>query len=137
MTRELTTTALLSNLGQVMSFVDQSFGEMGVAGPAAFAMKLAIEEICTNIMSYAYPAEAGPIHLVMEAAPETLTVRIADRGTPFRPEDAPEPDLTSSAEERRIGGLGIHLVRQMLDEVEYRTDPVEGNTLRLVKNLEH
>jgi anti-sigma regulatory factor (Ser/Thr protein kinase) len=136
MTLALDTTASLSNLGEVMAFVDRSCEQLGIGGPAAFAVRLAVEEVCTNIMSYGYRDGSGPLRLEMDVEPQRLVVRIGDRGAPFSPDDAPAPDLTSDLEERRIGGLGIHLVKQMMDEVDYRSDPAAGNTLRLVKRLD-
>ncbi len=133
----LTTTASLANLADVMAFVQRSCAELGVAGPAAFAVRLAVEEMCTNIMSYGYRGgEAGPLVVEMDIEPPGLVIRIGDRGTPFSPDQAPAPDLTSDAEVRRPGGVGIHLVKEMMDEVEYRSDPAGGNVLRLVKRLD-
>lgn len=134
--RILETEAMLANLGAVMEFVDRSCSELGIAGPAAFAVRLAAEEVCANIMSYSYGGETGgPLRVSLERAAEGAVLTIHDRGAPFPPENAPAPDLTSEAEERKVGGLGVYLVRQFMDDVEYSSDPGSGNTMRLVKKL--
>lgn len=133
---QLVTTADPASLREVMSFVARACADLGVSGSAAFDVRLAVEEICTNIIRHGYGGlEPGPLVVDIEPAPDALVVRIEDRGVPFDPDDAPPPDLTSEAEERPIGGVGVHLVRQVMDEVEYSTGS-GGNTLRLVKRLD-
>ena len=94
-------------------------------------INLALEEIVTNVMLYAYPGKHGQV-LVEYTAPLIFT--ITDSGIAFDPTKKEEVDTTLSAEERPIGGLGIHLVRQIMDEVIYeRVD--DKNVLTLIKHI--
>ena len=99
------------------------------------SVNLALEEAVSNVMLYAY-SEGGSGQVLVEAdkSPDKVVFTISDSGKPFDPTAQAEPDITLSAEERPIGGLGIHLVRQIMDEVKYeRTN--DKNVLRLVKEL--
>jgi sigma-B regulation protein RsbU (phosphoserine phosphatase) len=104
-----------------------------------FKLNLAIEEAVVNVMSYAYPAGTkGDVDIDAEANNEQLKFVISDSGTPFDPTTKGEVDTTLSAEERGIGGLGIHLIRQIMDSINYeRVDGKNVLTLRkkLTKNL--
>jgi anti-sigma regulatory factor (Ser/Thr protein kinase) len=94
-------------------------------------INLAIEEAVTNVMLYAYPNSSGKV--IVEFHPP-MTFTITDSGIPFDPTKKPEVDISLSAEEREIGGLGIHLVRQIMDEVKYERKNNQ-NILTLVKQL--
>ena len=89
--------------------------------PILFKVKLAIEELGLNVAHYGRVDRVPDIEITVISKPEVLTINIEDDGRPFDPlNDAPEPDLTSPIEDRPIGGLGIHFVREMMDEVTYR-----------------
>ena len=104
---------------------------IGIPEELNMPMNLALEEIVSNVMLYAYPGKSGQV-LVEYTAPLVFT--ITDSGVPFDPTQKEEVDTTLSAEEREIGGLGIHLVRQIMDEVHYeRVD--DKNVLTLIKNI--
>ena len=84
-------------------------------------MKVALDEILTNIISYAYDdAKEHIIVIRLSLDQEKWTVEVEDDGRPFNPLNAPEPDTKQLLGERPIGGLGIHLVRKLIDELEYR-----------------
>jgi anti-sigma regulatory factor (Ser/Thr protein kinase) len=86
-----------------------------------YTMKLALDEILTNIISYAYDdAKEHIIVIRLSLDQEKWTVEVEDDGRPFNPLNAPEPDTKQLLGERPIGGLGIHLVRKLIDELEYR-----------------
>lgn len=86
-----------------------------------FKLNLALEEAVVNVMNYAYPGQTGmPITLTMEKTGNTLIFSLVDSGVPFDPTSTEEPDLTLSADERPIGGLGIFLVREMMSDINYR-----------------
>ena len=91
------------------------------AGPeVVFAANLAIEELVTNIIKYGYDdEEAHEITVHLEKTDGILHIRICDDGHEFNPFDQPEPDTSLPAEERDIGGLGIHFVRNLLDTCTY------------------
>jgi anti-sigma regulatory factor (Ser/Thr protein kinase) len=86
------------------------------------SMVVALDELLTNTISYGLAAETGEVSIEVELHPDRLSITLSDNGTPFDPFVRTPPDTTLSIEARRIGGLGIHLVQKMLDEVshEYR-----------------
>jgi sigma-B regulation protein RsbU (phosphoserine phosphatase) len=96
------------------------------------SINLALEEAVVNVMTYAYPQETtGNVDIEAMANDERLKFTISDWGTPFDPTAQKEVDTTLSAEERPIGGLGIHLVRHIMDSINYeRTDGKNVLTLR-------
>ena len=86
-----------------------------------FVIMLALDELLTNIISYAYPdTREHPIDIFLASDNWSIIIEISDDGTPFNPLEVEEPDLTVSIEERQIGGLGVHLVRKLMDSVEYQ-----------------
>ena len=120
-------------------FVDEVCENVGFDMSTTFKLNLAIEEAVVNVMSYAYPAGTkGDVDIDAEADDEQLKFVISDSGTPFDPTQKGEVDTTLSAEERGIGGLGIHLIRQIMDTINYeRLDGKNVLTLhkKLTKNL--
>jgi anti-sigma regulatory factor (Ser/Thr protein kinase) len=84
-------------------------------------LNLALDELLTNVISYAWPDGGNHrVRLVVTAAEGSLTAEIADDGVAFDPRTAPEPDLTGSIEERAVGGLGVHLALTLVDRIDYR-----------------
>ena len=82
-----------------------------------------LEELGLNVVNYGGGDETPDIEITVASEPDVLTITISDDGLPFDPlNDAPPPDLTSPIENRPIGGLGIHLVRTMMDEMSYRRE---------------
>ncbi len=120
-------------------FVDEVCENVGFDMSTTFKLNLAIEEAVVNVMSYAYPAGTkGDVDIDAEADDEQLKFVISDSGTPFDPTQKGEVDTTLSAEDRGIGGLGIHLIRQIMDTINYeRVDGKNVLTLckKLIKNL--
>lgn len=108
----------------------------GLHIPAALNMtiNLALEEAVTNVMLYAYPDGKGTVLIEAEKDDDEIRFVISDSGIPFDPTETPEADITLSAEERAIGGLGIHLVRQIMDHIAYNRKN-KKNILTLVKKL--
>ena len=116
-------------------FVDEVCENVGFDMSTTLKLNLAIEEAVVNVMNYAYPAGTkGDVDIDAEANDELLKFVISDSGTPFDPTTKGEVDTTLSAEERGIGGLGIHLIRQIMDTINY--ERVDGkNVLTLSKKL--
>ncbi len=97
-----------------------------------FRVNLVLEEVGLNIMDYGLEHGLGEIEIVFTSDGRSLTIEVIDDGKPFDPlTEAPEPDLDASIEDRRVGGLGIHLVRNMMDEMRYRREN-DKNHLTLV-----
>ena len=120
---------------KLSSFEKALFEKMGLEDALARQIRLAVEEAVVNVMEYAYPiGEEGEIEVCMTADGECLTVVVTDAGTPFDPTLKEGVDISLSAEERQIGGLGIHLLRALMDDVHY--EYLNGrNILTLTKRL--
>ena len=135
MQHSITLTNDIEQVPQLADFVDMVCEEVGFDPSVSIQMNLAIEEAVVNVMSYAYPVSTvGNVNIEAQADDDCLTFTIIDNGTPFDPTAKSEVDTTLSAEERPIGGLGIHLVRQLMDSINYeRID--NKNILTLRKKL--
>ncbi|MBO7134297.1 MAG: ATP-binding protein [Bacteroidales bacterium] len=101
-----------------------------------FKLRLSIEETVENVVQYAYKDSIGwmEVETNLDDKALMLTVTLKDAGKPFNPLEMPDPDITLSVEEREIGGLGIYLCKQLMDEVTYRYE--DGcNILTMKKNI--
>lgn len=128
--------ALRENLPQVMEFVDSQLEQVGCGIRDQMQIDVAVEEIYINIASYAYSPGTGSVVVRVEIAPDPLTAIITfiDHGVPYDPLAKEDPDVTLSAEERQIGGLGIFMVKQSMDDVVYEYKDGQ-NMLTLKKKL--
>ncbi|MEO7071914.1 MAG: ATP-binding protein [Rhodanobacter sp.] len=125
----------LSDLDTVARFVDFSCERAGADADSRFALRLAVEESFSNIMQHGYGADGGPVTVQLHAQHDRISVTLRDRAPAFVPEQVPAPDLAASWQQRKVGGLGWHLVRQVMDEVSYERDAEGENVLTLVKYL--
>lgn len=88
-----------------------------------FKVNLVLEEIVINVMNYAHDEGLHPIEITLTSAADSLTIEVVDDGRPFDPlTDAPEPNTTADLQDRNVGGLGVHFVREMMDDVSYRRE---------------
>ncbi len=118
-------------------FVEKTAEQAHLDPSVTMSLTLAIEEAVANIMKYAYPeGEVGPIEINATINDGSLSFTIKDSGTPFDPTQVKKADITLSAEERKIGGLGIHLIRNIMDTVEYHHSSNQ-NILTLTKNIDN
>ena len=91
--------------------------------PLTFKVNLVLEELVLNVINYAYDESGHQVEVQLTCNEEDLVIEITDEGKPFDPlHDAPDPDMDSPMEERRIGGLGVYLVRTMTSEMQYRRE---------------
>jgi sigma-B regulation protein RsbU (phosphoserine phosphatase) len=136
MQHSITLTNDIQQVPQLADFVDMVCEEVGMDMAVAIQMNLAMEEAVVNVMSYAYPADTvGDVTIEAVTIADQLQFTITDCGTPFDPTAKAEVDTTLSAEERPIGGLGIHLVRQLMDSITY--ERIDGkNVLTLRKKFD-
>ena len=125
----------IQQIPQLADFMETIAEEKGLDQGLCLSLNLALEEAVTNVILYAYPAGAdGLVNIEAVLREHSLEFIITDSGVAFDPTVVPEADTTLSAAERAIGGLGIHLVRQIMDEVRYqRLD--DKNILTLIKNI--
>ena len=119
--KELTLEATIENVQTVTQFVEEQLEAVGCPVKAQMQINVAIDELFSNIANYAYNPEAGSATVRVEVTKEPLEVTITfiDEGVPYDPLAKEDPDITLSAEERRIGGLGIFLVKKSMDDVSY------------------
>lgn len=130
--RKAVFVAKLDNLEPMLDFVEQSAKELGFDEKKLNQVRLASEEALVNVINYAYQEKHGDIEISCTSDDKRLLLEIVDWGIPFNPLSLPEPDITSPMEERKIGGLGIFLVRSIMDKVDYRRDE-DKNVLTLIK----
>ena len=132
---ELRLTNQVDEVARLGTFVKAVLEKIGVEKSLARQLRLAIEEAVVNVIDYAYPAGTeGTIDVLMQSDGKKLRVQIADSGVPFDPTSKEKTDITLSAEDRQIGGLGILLVRELMDSINY--ERTKGrNVLTLMKAL--
>lgn len=129
----LTVPARTEALKDVHAFLEAQLEGWDCPPRLRMQLDLVAEEVFVNIAHYAYPNGSGDavIGVQIDGSPAVLTLRFADRGIPFNPLAQPEADITLSARERPIGGLGIFLTKKIMDEVVYsRIDAQNILTLR-------
>lgn len=126
----------IETIPQLNEFIDTVAEEIGLDMSLTMSLNLAIEEAVVNVMEYAYPeGEQGNVDIEVIADDRWLTFIISDNGIPFDPTTQEDADTTLSAEERPIGGLGIFLVRQLMDSINYQRKDGK-NILTLSKKME-
>lgn len=115
--------ALYSNLPKLFAFVEQALSDLNVPEPQRGKLMMALDEVLTNVVLYAYPKErGGTVSIRIRRDDNTITAEIADRGQPFDPTAYPEPDISLPIEKRPIGGLGIHMIRNLATSLQYRRE---------------
>lgn len=128
--------ALLENVPLAMACARESARRVGFHGPDLYRIELVVDEACTNVVQHAYAGEEpGDLVITCSADAERLVIQIRDWGRSFEPKSVPEPDVQAPLEERSLGGLGVFLIRQFMDEVEYSFDSKQGNLLTMTKRL--
>lgn len=134
--RELDIEAVEENLGTVMAFVDERLEAADCSVKSQMQIDVAVEEIFVNICKYAYTPDQGRAVVRVEVADDPVQVKITfiDQGKPYDPLQKDDPDVTLPADEREIGGLGIFMVKNTMDAVDYKYKD-GSNILTLVKNL--
>ena len=131
---ELKITAKPENIEQVMAFVDGELEARECPIKAQTQLDIAVDELFSNIAHYAYGEETGDALIRMEFPDGSVEITFLDRGIPYDPLARPDPDVTLSAEDRRIGGLGIYMVKKSMDSVSYRYEDGQ-NILTICKKL--
>ena len=123
-------------LSDILGFVDEMLEKYECPMKIQTAVCVAIEELFVNVARYAYENGEGEVTLGIgfDRESRTVTFRMTDRGVPFDPLQKPDPDITLSAEDREIGGLGIFITKKTMDLVEYAYENGE-NTLTMMKKI--
>ena len=125
----------ITEISKLSAFIDEIGEEFSLTPDVVFNLNLVLEEAVVNVINYAYPKEEHQsIYLSAALHDDSIVFVLTDTGKEFDPTQVPEADITLSAEERPIGGLGIFLIRQIMNEVKYQR--IEGkNVLTLEKKL--
>ena len=133
---EIRIEALTENLQAVLAFVDGHLEEMGASMKAQMQIDVAVEELFVNIAHYAYAPDTGTAVIQVETDHDNdqVSITFTDTGKPYNPLEKPDPDVTLSAEERDIGGLGIFMVKKSMDDMRYEYKDRQ-NILTITKRL--
>jgi anti-sigma regulatory factor (Ser/Thr protein kinase) len=128
--------AKTESLSDVLGFVDQMLDSFGCPMKIQMAVCVAIEEVFVNVAHYAYGKGQGDMRLGigLDEESRTVTFLMTDKGVPFDPLQKPDPDITLSAEDREIGGLGIFIAKKTMDSIHYAYENGE-NVLTMIKKL--
>jgi anti-sigma regulatory factor (Ser/Thr protein kinase) len=135
---ELSVPGTVNHLDTIRDFIREHSGAAGFSGDTIDAIVLAVDEAVANVVEHAYhdsplPVEAQVIRLLIEIDARCFLIRLSDRGMPFDPTTAPTVDIDRHLAEFRSDGVGIHFMRQLMDELRYAPDPAGGNVLEMVK----
>ena len=123
------------SLAKISDFVMKAAQKAKLDDSDIYAVQLAVDEACSNIIEHAYGGEgSGEIHCTCTASQNGLTVVLRDRGRPFNPENIPEPRFDVSISDLKPRGAGLFLMRKLMDEVYFDFSPETGNTLTMVKH---
>ena len=133
---EITVRATLDNVETVTEFVDELLNALRCPPPVRTQIDIAIDEVFSNIVRYAYSPGEGPATVRVDAAeePRRVVITFIDQGKPYNPLTTAAPDTTLSAKQRRIGGLGVYMLKKTMDDLAYAyTDG--KNILTICKKL--
>ncbi|MDA1029350.1 MAG: ATP-binding protein [Bacteroidetes bacterium] len=120
-THTLTIPSSTSFLEEVREFVTTHATNAGFSENAVEQMKMAVDEACTNVIEHSYQGKSGqPIDISISSYPDKLMVTIRDKGLKFDREAYKEPDLLLYAKSKKSGGFGVHIMRKLMDSVEYK-----------------
>ncbi len=119
--KELNVIANVDNIDQVMEFVVGEIEQFDCSMKVQTQIETAVEELFMNIANYAYNPDEGPatVRVEVEKEPPAISITFIDEGVPYDPLAKADPDVTLSAEEREIGGLGIFMVKESMDNIDY------------------
>jgi serine/threonine-protein kinase RsbW len=125
----------LHNLEKISDFITECANHAGLSDVEVYAVQLAVDEAATNIIEHGYGQECpSRIDVTCEYLNDGLKVVIYDDAEPFDPSLVPEPEINVSLDEIKPRGLGIFLMRKMMDEVSYQASTELGNTLTMIKH---
>lgn len=134
--KELTIDATLDNIPIVTDFVNEQLEALDCPMKAQIQISIAIDELFSNIARYAYNPQTGPATVQVEVTetPMAVVITFIDEGKPYDPLAKDDPDITLSAEEREIGGLGIYMVKKSMDDITYEYKDGH-NILKIKKSI--
>jgi anti-sigma regulatory factor (Ser/Thr protein kinase) len=129
---ELCMVGTIAELPRILEFVEHVCEETDIDPAATFDLKLAVEEACTNVIEHAYSRKGGELTVCFDVCGPDASITVTDHGRPFAPDEVALPDLSLPLEERPVGGLGLFLMQQLMDDVRFEFS-ADGNRLSMVK----
>ncbi len=134
--KELVIKSKTENLSKLRDFIRKAALEVEIPAEVIEDIILAVDEASTNVIKHAYQSHSdGEIRIKLRYSNHKFTITITDRGMPFESAKVPDPDLQKYYREHRVGGLGMYLMKTLMDEVKYESIPGEYNRVSLSKNL--
>lgn len=130
----MTFSASFEFLDEIREFVAANARKGGFAEKEIYSLQLAADEAATNIIEHAYEGVTdAEFDVTCDMRGDTLIITMRDYGKPFNPSNVKLPDLKAGLSDRKIGGLGVYLMRKLMDEVHYISNPKTGNVLTMTK----
>jgi serine/threonine-protein kinase RsbW len=130
---QITRAAELESLQTFRTFITECCARYDVPSDTVLELKLAVDEACTNVITHGYKGmDPGSIILAFRIEPDRILVQITDFGHVFEPVEAPRPDVEAALGDEELGGLGLYLIYQTMDNVDY-TASEDGNMLTFTK----
>ena len=123
----------VAQLATIRAFVEQQAHALNVESSAIYDLILAVNEVATNIVVHGYRSQPGAIEIELRRLGDAIEIRLRDQAPLFDPTCATAPDLTLPLHKRPLGGMGVHVTRQLMDAMRYRVTPEGSNELTLVK----
>jgi anti-sigma regulatory factor (Ser/Thr protein kinase) len=134
---KLTVAGYFENLAKIGDFIQQAAKQAGLDERGVYAIHMAVDEACTNIIEHAYGGEGkGEIRLTCDIKKDGIQVVICDQGVPFDPAQVPKFDPQTPLDERKLGGMGLFFIHRLVDRVEFKFNTPQGNQLILFKRRE-
>lgn len=128
--------ARFDNLAKIGKFIEEATKKAGFDDSTTYAVQLAVDEACSNIIEHAYGGESkGDIQCTYHVENSRLIITLRDKGRPFDPEKVQEPNFGAPIEELKPRGAGLFLMRKLMDEIRFEFDQKTGNVLTLVKYI--
>ncbi len=112
-------SADVKELAAAIVFLEEELDKAKVHPKYMVTLGVALEELFVNVAHYAYPDSSGTVKIGIDASGDSIVIQLTDSGIPFDPTALPDPDIKASAEERKIGGLGIYMVKKSMDTMTY------------------
>lgn len=121
-------------LDEIREIVGEAARQVGFSDKEIYSIQLAADEASSNIIEHAYAGiPGGKLEIEISTTDKELKIVMRDQGRSFNPASVPEPNIKADLSERKIGGLGMYLMRKLMDEVSYESSPANGNILTMIK----
>ncbi|MCP4724752.1 MAG: ATP-binding protein [bacterium] len=134
MKKKLQFDSKTSNLVKIRDFVSNLAGKAGFDEDNINKIELAVDEACSNVVKHAYPSGSDyKIDIDIQYDDKKFIVKVKDRGKGFNPQNLGTPDIKTYLEKREVGGLGVHMMKELMDQVEFNIHPNKKNQVTLIK----